>query len=127
MSEKTGSDLWHLTAFTPPKNLLRNSKKSKSATLSGYQRIRRVIERLLETPGDADGRMHGPHQGRLKKYVGRRDYRLIYQWCERCRKEAKKLAEHCGGCCGTLVTGASFFFDLFHKNEQDAHLKHFVP
>jgi len=93
---------------------------------SGYQRIRRVIDRLLETPGDADGRMHGPHHGRLKKYVGRRDYRLIYQWCEKCRKEAKKLAEHCG-VCGDVSDRSVIFFDLFHKNEQDSHLRHLAP
>ncbi|MBN2426906.1 MAG: toxin [Deltaproteobacteria bacterium] len=93
---------------------------------SGYQRIMRVINRLLETPGDADGRMHGLHHGRLKKYVGRRDYRLIYQWCEKCRKEAKKLAEHCGS-CGDVNDRSVIFFDLFHKNEQASHLRHLVP
>ena len=35
---------------------------------------------------------------RFKKYVGRRDYRLIYEWCEACRKLAKKLEERCHNC-----------------------------
>ncbi len=88
----------------------------------GHGRIHRVIERLLENPGDADGWMHGAHHGRLKKYVGRRDYRLIYHWCERCRKEARKL-EHCGS-CGEVTDRSVVFFDVYHKNEQDVRLRH---
>lgn len=88
----------------------------------GHGRILQVIERLLFAPGDADGWMRGVHQGRLKKYVGRRDYRLIYHWCESCRKEAQRL-EHCGR-CGEVTDHSVIFFDLYHKNEQDAHLRH---
>ena len=89
---------------------------------SGHGRIQKVIGRLLENPGDADGWMHGVHHGRLKKYVGRRDYRLIYHWCEHCRKQAQK-AEHCGA-CGEVTDHSVVFYDIYHKNEQDAHLRH---
>ena len=89
----------------------------------GHGRILQVIERLLDAPGDADGRMRGVHHGRLKKYVGRRDYRLIYHWCERCRKENRKLEEHCGH-CGEVTDHSVIFLDIYHKNEQDAHLRH---
>jgi mRNA-degrading endonuclease RelE of RelBE toxin-antitoxin system len=92
---------------------------------AGYKRILQVIDRLLETPDDADGRMHGPHHGRFKKYIGRRDYRVIYHFCEKCRKEGKQLAEHCGA-CGEVSDRSVIFFDLFHKNEQDSHLRHMV-
>lgn len=88
----------------------------------GHGRIWQVIDRLLENPGDADGWMHGVHKGRFKKYVGRRDYRLIYHWCEQCRKEAHRL-EHCGA-CGEVTDHSVVFFDVYHKNEQDAHLRH---
>lgn len=89
----------------------------------GHGRILRVIDRLLEAPDDADGRMRGVHHGRLKKYVGRCDYRLIYQWCEQCRKEVRKLEVHCGR-CAHVTDHSVIFFDIYHKNEQDAHLKH---
>jgi hypothetical protein len=89
----------------------------------GHERILQVIDRLLQAPGDADGWMHGVHHRRLKKYVGRRDYRLIYQWCESCRKEQKQIAEHCGK-CGEVSDHSVIFFDVYHKNEQESHLRH---
>ncbi len=56
----------------------------------GYGRIVKVIERLLVEPDNGDGKMHGLYHGRFKKYVGRRDYRLIYYWCRLCRKENRR-------------------------------------
>jgi hypothetical protein len=84
----------------------------------GYRRILKVIARLLERPEDADGRMYGLHHGRLKKYVGRRDYRLIYHWCELCRKENRKLENLCGH-CHEVQDRSVIFFDIYHKNELD--------
>ena len=82
----------------------------------GHTRILDVIDRILENPGDADGWMHGEHHGRLKKYVGRRDYRLIYNWCEQCRKQEKKLEEKCGF-CRQVGDNSVIFFSVYHKNE----------
>ncbi len=82
----------------------------------GHARIRSVIDRLLLNPSDADGWMHGEHHGRLKKYVGRRDYRLIYHWCELCRKEGHKLHSQCGF-CSEVTDNSVIFFDVYHKNE----------
>ena len=83
----------------------------------GHTRILGVIDRLLENPADADGWMHGGHQhGRLKKYVGRSDYRLVYHWCELCRKEVKKLEEQCGF-CHEVKDNSVIFFEVYHKNE----------
>ncbi len=87
-----------------------------------YQRIQQVIQRLLLYPGDADGLMRGVHHGRLKKYVGRRDYRLIYEWCVVCRKKRRRMAEQCVS-CARVPDNSVIFFDLYHKNEL-AHLKH---
>jgi hypothetical protein len=87
----------------------------------GHARILRVIERLLANPADADGWMHGAHHGRLKKYVGRRDYRLIYHWCELCRKENLRIEARCGN-CDTVADHSVIFFDIYHKNEL-AYLK----
>lgn len=84
----------------------------------GHARILGVIGRLLENPSVADGWMHGTHHGRLKKYVGRRDYRLIYHWCELCRKEVRKLEEQCGH-CHQVQDRTVIFFDVYHKNEAD--------
>jgi hypothetical protein len=97
-------------------------EKIKKHDPPGHARIMRVIERLLFNLDDADGRMHGAHHGRLKKYVGRRDYRLIYHWCELCRKANRKVEERCGF-CERVPDRSVIFFDVYHKNEL-AYLKH---
>jgi hypothetical protein len=84
----------------------------------GHSRILGVIDRLLHNPADADGWMHGVHHGRLKKYVGRRDYRLIYHRCEQCPKEGRKLADQCGF-CHEVTDNSVIFFDVYHKNAAD--------
>ncbi|MEJ2698502.1 MAG: toxin [Desulfuromonadales bacterium] len=82
----------------------------------GHARILKVIDRLLVDPSDADGWMHGLFHGRLKKYVGRRDYRLIYHWCDLCRKQARHLENRCGY-CGSIPDHSVIFFEIYHKNE----------
>lgn len=90
--------------------------KIKKQDPVGFKRISQVIERLLHNPGDADGRMRGTHHSRFKKYVGRGDYRLIYEWCEICRKTNKKLEDRCSK-CSEISDNSVVFFDVFHKNE----------
>lgn len=84
----------------------------QKADPKGYQRIRKTIDRLLVDPSISDGKMKGVYHGRLKKYVGRRDYRLIYYWCERCLKENKRLH------CGPIPNNSVIFFDLYHKKDK---------
>lgn len=79
----------------------------------GYERIRKTIKRLLTEPSDADGKMIGIYHGRLKKYVGRRDYRIIYYWCEICRKENRKSSN-----CDTIPDNSVIFFDIYHKKDK---------
>jgi hypothetical protein len=88
----------------------------KSRDPSGYQRITAVIDRLLADPADADGKMRGNYHGRYKKYVGRRDYRIIYYWCELCRKENRRLEKQCDG-CRVIPDNSVIFFDLYHKKD----------
>lgn len=83
----------------------------------GHERIGRIIDRLLEDPSNADGKMHGLYNGRFKKYVGRKDYRLIYYWCRMCRKENKRLEQRCDG-CDELPDNSVIFFDLYHKRDK---------
>ena len=109
--------------YQPTDSFATKLEKIRHQDPGGHGRIVQVIDRLLERPGDADGWMHGVYQGKLKKYVGRRDYRLVYQWCEECRKHAKKLEEHCGQ-CHNVSDHSVIFFDIYHKNEQDTHLRH---
>jgi hypothetical protein len=91
-------------------------ERIKKQDPTGFKRISKVIERLLHNPGDADGRMRVTHHSRFKKYVGRRDYRLIYEWCEVCRKTNKKLEDRCSK-CDEVTDNSVVFFDVFHKNE----------
>jgi hypothetical protein len=101
----------------PTKHFTVRLKKIKSRDPQGHTRINSVINRLLENPDIADGRMTDTHHGRFKKYVGRREYRLIYYYCELCRKHNKRLEKKCGHC--ELVTDNSvIFFEVYHKNEK---------
>ncbi len=84
----------------------------RKADPKGYERIRKTIDRLLIDPSVSDGKMKGLYHGRLKKYVGRRDYRLIYYWCERCLKENRRLH------CGPIPNNSVIFFDLYHKKDK---------
>lgn len=90
--------------------------KIKKHDPTGFDRISKVIKRILHNPEDADGRMHGTHHSRFKKYVGRKSYRLIYEWCAICHKASKKLEERCEK-CGEIDDNSVVFFDVFHKNE----------
>jgi hypothetical protein len=103
-------------AYFPTPHFAGMLEKIEKHDPPGHRRILSVIDRLLHNPADADGWMHGEHHGRLKKYVGRRDYRLIYHWCEQCRKEGKKIAGICG-LCDSVADNSVIFFEVYHKNE----------
>ncbi len=102
--------------YLPTDRFSRRLQEVKEQDPQGYQRIRAVIDRLLQHPEEADGKMHGLYQGRFKKYVGRRDYRLIYYWCALCRKENRRREKQCGN-CEAIPDNSVIFFDLYHKNE----------
>ena len=102
--------------YYPTHNFIVRLEKIKRRDPRGHSRIENVIERLLENPDAADGRMHGTHHGRYKKYVGRREYRLIYYFCELCRKQNKRLKEKCDH-CELVHDNSVIFFEVYHKNE----------
>ena len=105
-----------LYTYYPTRNFIVRLNKIKQRDPQGHSRIREVIHRLLENPDTADGRMHGVHHGRFKKYVGRREYRLIYYYCELCRKQNRRLEEKCGH-CELVQDNSVIFFEVYHKNE----------
>jgi hypothetical protein len=107
--------------YQPTNSFAAKLEKIKQRDPQGHNHIVNVIDRLLLSPADSDGTMHGVYQGRLKKYVGRSNYRLIYNWCKECRK-AKRLSEHCGN-CHDVTDYSVIFYDVYHKNEQDSHLR----
>lgn len=102
--------------FKPTELFSRKLEQVKGSDPPGYDRIMKVIDRLLDEPGDADGKMHGVYRGRFKKYVGRRDYRIIYYWCRECRKENQRQEKVCEN-CQTIPDNSVIFFDLYHKND----------
>lgn len=102
--------------YYPTRHFNSRLEKIRQRDPAGYSRIQVVIERLLANPDDADGRMKGTHHGRFKKYVGRRDYRLIYYYCEICRKTNFRLTERCGH-CEIVRDNTVIFFEVYHKNE----------
>ncbi|MFH1154282.1 MAG: toxin [Pseudomonadota bacterium] len=83
----------------------------------GYEHVQKVIGRLLTDPDVADGKMHGIYQGRFKKYVGRREYRIIYHWCRLCRKENKRQEKVCRD-CDSIPDNSVIFFDIYHKKDK---------
>jgi hypothetical protein len=93
-------------------------EKIREHNPGGYTRIKKVIDRILVTPNMADGQMRGPHRGKFKKYVGKREYRLIYYYCEMCRKANRRLEAVCDD-CETLPDQSVIFFDIYHKNEKE--------
>ena len=101
-------------SYTPTKLFTQKLENIKLTDPSGYERIIKVIDRLLINPNDADGKMHGLYNGRLKKYVGRGGYRLIYYWCELCHKENRRLESVCEN-CKVIPDNSVIFFDLYHK------------
>lgn len=103
--------------YRPMPYFTRKMDQVKQSDPTGHNRITRVIERLLDAPETADGKMKGLYNGRFKKYVGRKDYRIIYYWCKLCRKENKRLEEKCIG-CDELPDNSVIFFDLYHKSEK---------
>ena len=107
--------------YYPTANFRDRLKKIKRRDPHGHKRIQEVIDRLLKNPAAADGRMHGAHHVRLKKYVGRHEYRLIYYYCELCRKQNKHLEEKCSH-CEIVEDNTVIFFEVYHKNEKK-HLR----
>ena len=102
--------------YQPTEIFSKKLDQIKGADPKGYRRIEKVIERLLSNPQDADGKMRGIYNGRFKKYVGRGDYRLIYYWCELCRKENRRLVEECKD-CHIIPDSSVIFFDIYHKKD----------
>ena len=106
-----------LYTYYPTKYFTVRLKKIKRRDPQGHNRIQEVIDRLLGNPDTADGRMHGTHHGRFKKYVGRQEYRLIYYYCELCRKQNKRLEEKCSH-CELVADNSVIFFEVYHKNDK---------
>lgn len=102
--------------YRPTDLFSKKLEKVKQSDPPGYKRIRLVVDRLVADPDEADGKMSGLYHGRYKKYVGRRDYRIIYYWCRLCRKENRRLEKQCDD-CDTIPDNSVIFFDLYHKNE----------
>ena len=102
--------------FHPTPQFERKLERLRGQDPAGYERVREVIGRLLADPADADGKLHGPHRGKLKKYVGRSEYRIVYAWCRSCRKANEHLEEACPS-CGTIPDSSVVFLDLYHKSD----------
>lgn len=106
--------------YQPTDHFVRKLSHIRKFDPQGYTRIQRTIDRLLHTPDDADGRMIGIYHGRLKKYVGRRDYRIIYYWCSLCHKENERRND-----C-SIPDNSVIFFDIYHKKDKKKFKKHFL-
>lgn len=105
-----------LFSYQPTRLFDKRLKKIKGGDPEGYKRLMETVERLLVNPEEADGKMTGPHRGRLKKYVGRSGYRIIYNWCSTCRKANHHLTNSCEH-CDIIADDSVVFHDVFSKHE----------
>jgi len=103
--------------YYPTRSFADHLARIKRRDPVGYARIITVIDRLLDNPDAADGMMKGEHRGMYKKYVGRKDYRLIYYFCELCRKPNKKLTTVCDH-CEKIEQSSVIFFEIYHKKDK---------
>ena len=104
--------------YHPTEHFVDRLERVRHHDPAGHERILAVIDRILQNPSDADGVMHGDHHGKFKKYVGRRDYRLLYYYCELCRKAGHRLPDVCENCT-SVADNSVIFFDVYHKNEKE--------
>ncbi len=102
--------------YYPTNHFKRQLEHLERDDINSFKRVSKVIDRLLVDPTNADGKMRGIYDGRLKKYVGRADYRIIYHWCSQCRKEKMHLTNSCGQ-CGKIPENSVIFFELYHKKD----------
>ena len=102
--------------YHPTSEFLKKLEKLERTDPPGYRRVQEAIDRLLENPQENDGKLQGPHRGRLKKYVGRSGHRLVYNWCASCRKANSHLQNACAF-CEIIPDDSVVFYDLFSKNE----------
>jgi hypothetical protein len=102
--------------YLPTDRFGRALEKIRRSDPPGHERIREVMARILANPDDSDGVMTGPHHGKLKKYVGRSEYRIIYNWCASCRRANRHLSEACPF-CPTAPDHSVVFHDLFRKQD----------
>lgn len=105
-----------INGYLPTDLFARKLQRLERSDQIGYSRVSRVIERLLIEPQNSDGKMKGIYNGRLKKYVGKKDYRIIYHWCRQCRKDKVKMSGKCVG-CDEIPDNSVIFFDLYHKKD----------
>ncbi len=108
----SGYNLHHTETFS------RKLRKIKQHDLVGFERVEKTLERLAAAPGETDGVLHGPHRGKLKKYVGRGGYRIVYNWCDSCRKSRRHLADKCSF-CGEIPDNSVVLHDIYHKSDAE--------
>lgn len=111
-----GKTTIHTNLYKPTELFSKKLDQIKNTDPPGYLRVKKVIDRLLLKPKDADGKMRGVYGGRLKKYAGRREYRIIYHWCELCRKENRRIEKQCDD-CEQIPDNSVVFLDLYHKKD----------
>ena len=100
--------------YHPTPEFAKKLEKLKGEDPASHARLMGVIDRVLANPADSDGKLHGAHRGKLKKYAGKSQYRIVYSWCRACRKANEHLSVNCSF-CDAIPDHSVVFFDLFTK------------
>jgi mRNA-degrading endonuclease YafQ of YafQ-DinJ toxin-antitoxin module len=81
-----------------------------------FRRIKAVINRLLVTPTIYDHPLQGEKKCKFVKYVGKNLARIVYNWCENCRRSNSVEVNQCADCT-SKPDNTLRLFDVYYKNE----------
>lgn len=99
-------------------------KKIKKQAPSRVKRIEQVVNFLIKNPETFDKPLTGKRNYKLEKYVGKKDYRILYRYCNYCIKHKQKDVETCRDCKEVLKSGGGIMFlDIFKKNTANTKKK----
>lgn len=107
----------HRYEYKETEKFAKSIKKIQRLDQVGFLRIKKIIDRLLDNPKLSDGSLHGDKKGQFKKYVGESGYRLIYTWCEECKRLNFQEKNDCSTYCDLFPQNTIIFMDVFHKQD----------
>lgn len=102
--------------YGPSKQFDKELNKIKENDPPIHKRIKNKIDYLLNNPESYDRVLKGDKRCKLEKYVGRGLIRIVYNWCENCRRCNCNIVNKCID-CENKPDNTLILFDVYYKNE----------
>jgi len=102
--------------YDESKTFAKRIKKIARKDPINFRRIQKTIDRLRLNPDKYDKALQGDSRCRFEKYIGRDLLRLVYTWCENCRKFNCVKINKCEG-CGSKSANTLRLFDIYYKQD----------